>query len=201
MLYNINVSRAYGANRAHNQKGAVFMKVIISGRRTEVEERLKELIEKKLAKLDKFFSDTSEAKVTLTGEKGDRVVMEVTVFSDGMMYRAEEDAQDAYSAIDKIVTVIERQIRRNKTRLEKRLRDNAFDPQNFEPDAQVEKEESEFNILRNKHIYLKPMSTEEAILQMNLLGHSFFLFKNAENDETNLVYKRNDKNYGLIEID
>ncbi len=177
------------------------MKVIISGRRTEVEERLKELIEKKLSKLDKFFSDSSEAKVTLTGEKGDRVIMEITVFSDGMMYRAEEDAQDAYSAIDKIVTVIERQIRRNKTRLEKKLRANAFDPENFEPEIQSEKEEAEFNILRNKHIYLKPMSAEEAILQMNLLGHSFFLFKNADTDETNLVYKRNDKNYGLIEVD
>ncbi len=176
------------------------MKVIISGRRTEVEERLKELIEKKLAKLDKFFSDSSEAKVTLTGEKGDRVVMEVTVFSDGMIYRAEEDASDAFSAIDKIVTVIERQIRRNKTRLEKRLRSGAFDPANFEPEAKAD-EESEFNILKNKHIYLKPMSTEEAILQMNLLGHSFFLFKNASTDGTNLVYKRNDKNYGLIEID
>ena len=176
------------------------MKVIISGRRTEVEERLKELIEKKLSKLDKFFSDSSEAKVTLTGEKGDRVVMEVTVFSDGMIYRAEENAADAFSAIDKIVTVIERQIRRNKTRLEKRLRDNAFDPANFEPEVKAE-EESEFNILKNKHIYLKPMSAEEAILQMNLLGHSFFLFKNASTDGTNLVYKRNDKNYGLIEID
>lgn len=181
-------------------KGAVYMKVIISGRRTEVEERLKELIEKKLSKLDKFFSDSSEAKVTLTGEKGDRVVMEVTVFSDGMIYRAEENAADAFSAIDKIVTVIERQIRRNKTRLEKRLRDNAFDPANFEPEVKAE-EESEFNILKNKHIYLKPMSAEEAILQMNLLGHSFFLFKNASTDGTNLVYKRNDKNYGLIEIE
>ncbi len=176
------------------------MKVIISGRRTEATERLKELIEKKLSKLDKFFSDSSEAKVTLTGEKGDRVVTEVTVFSDGMIYRAEETAADAFTAIDKIVTVIERQIRRNKTRLEKRLRENAFDPANFEPEAKTE-EESEFNILKNKHIYLKPMSAEEAILQMNLLGHSFFLFKNASTDETNLVYKRKDKNYGLIEID
>ena len=176
------------------------MKVIISGRRTEATERLKELIEKKLSKLDKFFSDSSEAQVTLTGEKGDRVGREVTVFSDGMIYRAEETAADAFTAIDKIVTVIERQIRRNKTRLEKRLRENAFDPANFEPEAKTE-EESEFNILKNKHIYLKPMSAEEAILQMNLLGHSFFLFKNASTDETNLVYKRKDKNYGLIEID
>lgn len=179
------------------------MKVIISGRRTEVEKRLKELIEKKLAKLDKFFGEGAEAKVTLTGEKGDRVVMEVTVFSDGMMYRAEEHSSDAFSAIDKIVTVIERQIRKNKTRLEKRLRTGAFDASNFEPEVATadEEEEGAFNILKNKHIILKPMSIEEAILQMNLLGHSFFVFKNASTDETNLVYKRNDKNYGLIEID
>lgn len=182
------------------KKGAVYMKVIISGRRTEVEKRLKELIEKKLSKLDKFFGDEAEARVAITGEKGDRIVMEVTVFSDGMMYRAEERDADAFTAIDKIVTVIERQIRKNKTRLEKRLRADAFDPSNFEAEVAAD-EESEFNILRNKHIYLKPMSAEEAILQMNLLGHSFFLFKNSETNETNLVYKRNDKNYGLIEID
>ncbi len=180
------------------------MKVIISGRRTEVEKRLKELIEKKLAKLDKFFGEGAEAKVTLTGEKGDRVVMEVTVFFDGMIYRAEEHTSDAFSAIDKIVAVIERQIRRNKTRLEKRLRSGAFDASNFEPEASGAsdtEEEAEFNILKNKHLILKPMSAEEAILQMNLLGHSFFVFKNADTEETNIVYKRNDKNYGLIEID
>lgn len=187
-------------NKVPEKKGAVYMKVIISGRRTEVEKRLKELIEKKLSKLDKFFGDEAEARVTITGEKGDRIVMEVTVFSDGMMYRAEERDGDAFTAIDKIVTVIERQIRKNKTRLEKRLRADAFDPSNFEAEVAAD-EESEFNILRNKHIYLKPMSAEEAILQMNLLGHSFFLFKNSETNETNLVYKRNDKNYGLIEID
>ena len=180
--------------------GAVYMKVIISGRRIEIEERLKELIEKKLSKLDKFFREDAEAKVTLTGEKGDRSVMEVTVFSGGMIYRAEENTDDAYTAIDKVVTVIERQIRKNKTRLEKRLRENAFDAANFETGTETD-EEKEFNVVKQKKIALKPMSTEEAILQMNLLGHAFFVFKDAVTEETKLVYKRNDKDYGLIEME
>ncbi len=176
------------------------MKIIITARRMEVEERLKELIEKKLTKLDKLFREDAEAKVTITAEKADRTVMEVTVFSGGMIFRAEEMSDDAFSAIDKIVTVIERQIRKNKTRLEKRLRENAFDPSNFEPDS-LSEEESVFNIARTKHFTLKPMSVDEAILQMNLIGHTFFLFKNSDTDETNLVYRRNNKDYGLIEID
>ena len=176
------------------------MKVIISGRRIEIEERLKELIEKKLSKLDKFFREDAEAKVTLTGEKGDRSVMEVTVFTGGMIYRAEERSDDAYTAIDKLVTVIERQIRKNKTRLSKRLRENAFDAANFETGTETD-EEKEFNVVKQKKIALKPMSTEEAILQMNLLGHAFFVFKDAVTEETKLVYKRNDKDYGLIEME
>ena len=176
------------------------MKVIISGRRIEIEERLKEIIEKKLSKLDKFFREDAEAKVTLTGEKGDRCVMEITVFTGGMIYRAEENTDDAYTAIDKIVTVIERQIRKNKTRLEKRLRENAFDAANFETGTETD-EEKEFNVVKQKKIALKPMSTEEAILQMNLLGHAFFVFKDAASEETKLVYKRNDKDYGLIEME
>ena len=130
------------------------MKVIISGRRIEIEERLKELIEKKLSKLDKFFREDAEAKVTLTGEKGDRSVMEVTVFSGGMIYRAEENTDDAYTAIDKVVTVIERQIRKNKTRLEKRLRENAFDAANFETGTETD-EEKEFNVVKQKKIDVK----------------------------------------------
>ncbi len=176
------------------------MKVIISGRRIEIEERLKDLIEKKLSKLDKFFREDAEAKVTLTGEKGDRCVMEITVFSSGMIYRAEEISDDAYVAIDKIVTVIERQIRKNKTRLEKRLKENAFDASNFESGTETD-EEKDFTVVKTKKVALKPMSTEEAILQMNLLGHNFFVFKDSATEETKLVYKRKDKNYALIELE
>ncbi|MDP4133315.1 MAG: ribosome-associated translation inhibitor RaiA [Bacillota bacterium] len=174
------------------------MKVIIKGRGTEVEERLREITLKKLAKLDKFFNDDSEARVTLSVTKGNQNTMEVTIFSSGMIYRAEETNGDMYSAVDKVIDVIERQIRKNKTRLERRLRSTAFEPANFEiPEIP---EEKVFNIVRTKHLIIKPMSPEEAILQMNLLGHTFFVFKNAETEETNLVYKRNDKDYGLMEI-
>ena len=176
------------------------MKILSLGRQMNVWTAFKEVIEKKLSKLDKFFREDAEAKVTLTGEKGDRSVMEATVFTGGMIYRAEERADDAFAAIDKIVTVIERQIRKNKTRLEKRLRDSAFDVSNFEMGTETD-EEKEFNVVRQKKIALKPMSTEEAILQMNLLGHSFFVFKDATTEETKLVYKRNDKDYGLIEME
>lgn len=176
------------------------MKLAINARRTQIEDRLKLLIEKKLGKLDKFFRDDAQAKVTVTKENDRQDVIEVTLSSGGTIYRAEERTDDLYSAIDKIVSVIERQIRKNKTRLEKRLRDNAFDPSNFEPDTATE-EETEFNVIRTKQLALKPMSTEEAILQMNLLGHSFFLFKNDRTEQTNLVYIRNDGNYGLIEVE
>ncbi len=176
------------------------MKVIISGRRMEPDERLKALIEKKLSKLAKFFGDDAQVKVTVNQEAANRFVMEVTVFAGGMIYRAEEMTNDAFAAIDKTVAAIERQIRRNKTRLEKRLRDHAFDPSNFEYETE-ENEEKEFNIVKTKLIHLKPMSAEEAVLQMNLLGHSFFLFQNAATDKPNVVYRRNDKNYALIEIE
>lgn len=176
------------------------MKVIISGRRMELDERLKAMIEKKMAKLAKFFGDDAQVKVTVTQEAGSRFVMEVTVFSGGMIYRAEETTNDAFAAIDKTVAAIERQIRRNKTRLEKRLRDNAFDPANFDADTQTE-EETDFKIVKTKLLTLKPMGAEEAVLQMNLLGHSFFLFQNAETDKPNVVYRRKDGNYALIEIE
>lgn len=175
------------------------MKVIINGRKFEIEQRLKELIEKKLGKLDKFFRDDADAKVTITGEKAGKSVMEVTVFSGGMIYRAEERTDDVFSAIDKTVTVIERQIRKNKTRLEKRLRAGAFESGEFE--IEPVEEEKEFNIVKTKHISIKPMSPEEAILQMNLLGHNFFVFRNDKTEQANVVYVRNDNDYGLIELD
>ena len=172
------------------------MKVRISGRKMEVQDKLIKIAEKKIDKLSKFFGDDAEAVMTFSEQKDSKTV-EMTIFSAGMIYRAEETCLDEYAAIDKVVDVIERQIRKNKTRLEKRLRDTAFSV----PDEKPEEEEKEFKIVKTKKHALKPMSAEEAILQMNLLGHSFFLFKNASTDETNLVYKRKDKNYGLIEID
>ena len=171
------------------------MKVRISGRKMEVQDKLIKIAEKKIDKLSKFFGDDAEAVMTFSEQKDSKTV-EMTIFSAGMIYRAEETCLDEYAAIDKVVDVIERQIRKNKTRLEKRLRDTAFSV----PDEKPEEEEKEFKIVKTKKHALKPMSAEEAILQMNLLGHLFFVFLNAETDEDNIVYKRRDGNYGLIEI-
>lgn len=171
------------------------MKVRISGRKMEVQDKLIKIAEKKIDKLSKFFGDDAEAVMTFSEQKDSKTV-EMTIFSAGMIYRAEETCLDEYAAIDKVVDVIERQIRKNKTRLEKRLRDTAFSV----PDEKPEEEEKEFKIVKTKKHALKPMSVEEAILQMNLLGHQFFVFLNAETDEDNIVYKRRDGNYGLIEI-
>ncbi len=174
------------------------MKIIITGRKIEVTEALKNVINKKIGRLSKFFDDNAEAQVTLSVEKG-RQIIETTIHHGGMIYRAEESNSDMYAAIDKVGDIIERQIRKNKTRLGKKLRDGAF-LKAMENDVDV-REEEEFKIVRTKRHSIKPMSAEEAILQMNLLGHEFYLFRNAVTDETNLVYKRHDGNYGLIETE
>lgn len=174
------------------------MKVNITGRRLELTEGLKSATERKLGKLSKFFNEGADAKVTFSIQK-ERHTAEVTIYAGGMIYRAEETNTDMYAAIDKVVDIIERQIRKNKTRLGKRLRESAFiRTVEVEP---LSLEEKEFDIVRVKKHYVKPMSPEEAILQMNLLGHEFYLFKNSVSDEYNLVYRRKGGGYGLIEAE
>lgn len=176
------------------------MKISITSKKVEVTPAFREKNEKKLMRLKKFFKDEPEAQVMLTGEK-DRMTMEVTIYSSGMIYRAKHTGYDLNEAMDRIVDVIERQIRKHKTRLEKRNKvtkdviipdsDNALSP---------DLSEDEFNIVKVKHFILKPMDAEEAILQMHLLGHQFFVFQNAETDKKSIVYKRTDGDYALIEI-
>lgn len=160
---------------------------------------VKAYAEKKLAKLDKFFRSDAEASITARTERG-HICLEVTVRNDGMLLRAACRDTDVFHAIDTAETTIDRQIRKNKTRLERRLRDGAFEwiPENS--DIEPVEEEREFNLVRTKRFSVKPMPVEEAILQMNLLGHEFFVFKNANDDERfSVVYKRRDGGYGLIE--
>ena len=174
------------------------MKFTIIARKMEADQAITQYIEKKLQKLEKFFRDEPEAKVVLSLQKGGNQVCEATIFVPGMIFRAEEATNDMYASVDKVATMIERQIRKNKTRLAKSLRENAFvAPEEVLP----EEEEKEFVIEKIKRYSLKPMSPEEAILQMNLLGHEFFLFENAKTEEINLVYRRKDNAYGLIELD
>ncbi len=171
------------------------MKIIITGRKIDISAGMRSYTEKKLAKLDKFFDEAAESQVTLSVEK-DRQTAELTIYYGGYVYRAENTTEDMYASIDNAVDLIERQIRKNKTRLEKKLRGGAFD---VTQGATAEAEEKEFKIVKSKKHAIKPMSPEEAILQMNLLGHEFFVFHNDETDKIDVVYKRKDGNYGLIE--
>lgn len=176
------------------------MKFKIIGRKYDLTDKIKDYVEKKLGKLDKFFREESEARVVI-GTIKDNDYIEATIYAGGMMYRAEASDKEILVAIDKIVDVIERQIRKNKTRLEKKIkRDATLDNMLISGAPYTGGEETkEFEIVKTKRFTVKPMSIEEAILQMNLLGHSFFVFKNQETEEMNVVYKRKDGKYAVIE--
>ena len=170
------------------------MKITIVSRQITVFDEWKALAEKKLQKLEKFFDEEStNATVTFSKHKN-KFTVEITIFSAGTVFRCESTENDFRDAIDRAVDVIERQIRRNTTRLEKRLRTAAF--VELPPMEDVE-EEPEFTI-RRKSFPVRPMSPEEAILQMNLLGHQFFVFKDDQTGATCVVYTRRDGAYGLI---
>ncbi len=170
------------------------MKITVSGKQMTVRPSLKDLTEKKLAKFDRFFGDDAEVIVVYSC-RHDLQYIEITIRYNGTLFRSEEGADTFQTAIDQAVDSLERQIRKNKTRLEKRLRTGAFT--DYAPDEDVE-EEGEFNI-RVKSFDVKPMSVEEAILQMNLLEHQFFVFRDAETEDVCVVYQRKDGNYGLIQ--
>ena len=173
------------------------MKFIITGKNLNVTNALKERAEKKIGKLDKFFKEDTDAFIKMSCQK-DMKIIEVTIPYNGVVFRAEAVSDDMYASIDKVIDILERQIRKNKTRLEKRLFVDAFNADNFTVEEDVP-EEKEFNVIRTKRFAIKPMDVEEAILQMNLLGHQFFVFSNAITNQVNVVYKRKDGNYGLIE--
>ncbi|MCX8129204.1 MAG: ribosome-associated translation inhibitor RaiA [Clostridia bacterium] len=173
------------------------MKFIVSGKNIEVTEALKEKVISKMGKLEKFFNPGTEVHVTMSVQKN-RQILEVTIPFNGVVLRAEEANDDMYASIDKVIDVLERQIRKNKTRLEKKLHETAFVIDNFAIKEDIA-EEHEFKVVRSKRFAIKPMDVEEAVLQMNLLGHEFFVFSNADTNAVNVVYKRKDGNYGLIE--
>lgn len=176
------------------------MKFNIIFRKTDADEKIKDYAEKKLSKLDKFFREEPNARLVM-GTIKDHDFIEAQISAAGMIYRAEVTDKEMTAAIDKIVDVIERQIRRNKTRLEKRIKKDAtLDSMLISGAEYTDGDETgEFEIVKIKRFVVKPMSVEEAVLQMNLLGHNFFVFKNIETDEMNVVYKRKDGKYALIE--
>lgn len=168
------------------------MKVTITAKKLNISQSFTDYAEKKLgAKLDRFFPEEAEAKITLA-ERRDMIILELTVKYNGILCRAEETAKDKNDALDVTIERIIRQIRKQKTKVEKSLRANAFE--GLAPEA----EESEYEVIREKKFQLRPMSVDEAILQMNLLDHKFFMFKNAETGAVNVVYKRDEGNYAVL---
>lgn len=174
------------------------MKFTFTEKRMGSSEELRAYAMRKVGKLDKYFKTEGEAYVTFSIERG-RFLAEITIHNNGMFYRASELTNDMYASVDSGVAAIERQIRRNKTRLEKQLREGALEREVVPAFIEPEEPDEEFKIVRSKRFSIKPMSVEEAILQMNLLGHEFFIFKNMESDEAvSVVYKRKQGGYGLI---
>ena len=173
------------------------MKVQITAKKMQLSQSFTEYAEERLSsKLDKFFGSEASAKIVLNTVKN-KVILELTVDYNGMIFRAEQSADDKNDALDACVDKIIRQIRKNKTRLSKQLRDNTFtDSIEATPDEQVD-----YEVIKHKSFDLKPMTVEEAILQMNMLDHEFFMFTNAETGLINVVYKRDDGNYSVLEPD
>lgn len=175
------------------------MKFTFTEKRMDSSEELRAYAMRKIGKLDRLFRTEAEAYVTFSIERG-RFLAEITIHNNGMFYRASELTNDMYASVDSGVAAIERQIRRNKTRLEKKLREGVLDRDIVPAYAAAQDEpDEEFKIVREKRFSIKPMSAEEAILQMNLLGHEFFVFKNMDSDDAvSVVYKRRQGGYGLI---
>lgn len=175
------------------------MKFNIIGRKITVNEKNSEYINKKIGKLDKFFKHEPEARVVI-GTVKDKEYIEATIYAEGIIFRAEVTDIDVFTATDKVVDLIERQIRKNKTKLEKKTKREAFDDTKLlSGDDFAEDTDTEFKIVKRKRFHVKPMNAEEAVLQMNLLGHNFFVFKNEDTNEMNVVYKRKDGDYAIIE--
>lgn len=172
------------------------MNITITGRKCTPRDSFKERAEEKLLKVEKFFGPNTTAKVTASVEKNSKSC-EITLIKNSMIFRAQERSDDLEDALDKCVDSLIRQIRKNKTRLSKRLRDVSFDEVFNEVSA--EEEETDFDLVRSKKMVLKPETPDEAILQMNMLGHQFYMFRNAETDSVCVVYKRADGGYGLLE--
>lgn len=171
------------------------MKVIVIGKNIEVTAALKDAVEKKLSRLDKLFSPEIEARATLSVQKNKKKI-EVTIPFNGVILRSEESNDDMYASIDLVVDKLDRQIRKQKTKLQRRIHGDSLRFQ-YIPEEAIDVAETK--IVKTKKFAFKPMSAEEAVLQMELLAHTFFVFRNADDNKVNVVYKRKDGNYGLIE--
>ena len=174
------------------------MKITYVARKVTLRDNFKELVERKLSKLEKIFSDSAQATVVVTLEKN-RQTVEITIKDSSMVYRAESTMPEMNDALDKVIDVLQRQLRKHKTRLSKRLRTGSLDELFVDTDQSDEDVSDELSLVRRKQVSLKPISATEAILQMEMTGHKFYMFLNADTDEINVVYARDDGAYGLLE--
>ena len=170
------------------------MQVNFTARKIVLDDDFKTLVEKKLSKFDRIFGDEAQSYVTVIKGKNWETV-EIMVKHRGMLFRAERSADEKQAAFDEAMDILSRQIRKNKTRLEKKIHSASI----AELFPQESEEEMEFNVVKTKTFPVKPMDVEEAILQMNLIGHQFYMFRNAKTNDINVVYKRKDGNYGVLE--
>lgn len=176
------------------------MEIIVRGKNLEVTPALRSYVEKHTDKIQRYFDKPVKINALLRISNMTETC-EVTVFVDGVILRGVEKSDDMYKSIDLVFDKVERQIHKYKTRIAKRFKSSQVFNKQFYEAEKIEEKQGEFEIVRTKHFTLSSMSPEEAILQMNLLGHSFFMFINAETDESAVVYRRNDGKYGLIEAD
>lgn len=175
------------------------MNINVRGKNIEVTPALKEYAERRIGKLEKFLGEDFEAVVALSVTKEEQTV-EVTIPFNGMIIRGEESTADMYSSIDLVIDKLEKQVEKYKGKImERRVRATGGKPVSKKPSTKEKAKENGPRVVKTKRFAVKPMDVDEAILQMNLLGHSFFVFFNAENEQVNVLYRRKDGNYGLIE--
>ncbi|MDV7719392.1 ribosome-associated translation inhibitor RaiA [Pediococcus ethanolidurans] len=180
----------------------------VRGENIEVTEAIRNYVEKRISKLEKYFDSSMNAKahVNLKVHPDKTAKVEVTIPLPYLVLRAEETSPDLYASVDLVTDKLKRQIRKYKTKINRKSREKGFKGVEI-PNADVDMDdgedadssESKFDIVRTKRVSLKPMDSEEAVLQMDMLGHDFFVYQDAETDDVNIVYRRNDGRYGLIE--
>jgi putative sigma-54 modulation protein len=169
------------------------MKIVYATKNVPLTDKMQAYAEKKLGKLEKFVADDTQMNVIMRREKGGRDIVEVTIYLPGVVLRAEETTDDLFTSIDAVADKLIRQIRRHRTRLEKRLRTDAF-----ELPGEMEVEETDVAVARVKKVALKPMTPEDAAAQMELLGHTFYMFIDEKTAATCVIYRRNDGAFGLL---
>lgn len=177
-------------------EGVAPLKIDLTARNLEVSDDLRDYVKKKLGKIEKSFERSSVAQVVLTSEGKDRQIAEITLPVNGMYVRGEEVTDDIYASVNLAVDKIERQIAKYRARFERRKREGRATARSVAPEPGAD---GDSQVVKVKRFAMKPMTVDEAVMQMNLLGHDFFVFESAETEQVNVLYRRKDGNYGLIE--